>query len=54
MYRILKYKYPQFSKVLARNDLIYKVNTILNMNKRGFFRKTNFLLAKDYYSMNNK
>ncbi len=50
MLRLLKYKYPQVCRVQSTFPNFSKSNPFISFNKRDFFKKTNFLKAKDYYS----
>lgn len=50
MLRLLKYKYPLVCRVKSTFPDFSKSNSFFSFNKRDFFKKTNFLQAKDYYS----
>ena len=50
MLRLLKYQYPQVSQIKTNFRHFLKANSFINFNKKDFFKKTNFLQAKDYYS----
>ncbi len=50
MFRLLKYQYPQVSQIQSTLRNFTKTNYFFSFNKKDFFKKTNLLLAKDYYS----
>lgn len=50
MYRLVKNLHYPSSKFLRIDTNFKKINTFLKVNNKGFFKKTNFLLKKDYYS----
>ena len=52
MYRLSKYLHLPTNKIFCFSNRVETINTFFNINKRNFFKKTNYLCKKDYYSKN--
>ena len=49
MYRLFK-QYHLLPKQVLNTNNKNGINTLFNIYRKGFFKKTNYLLKKDYYS----
>ncbi len=50
MYRLIKNLHYPTSKFFTSGNSLNKIDTFFKINKKTFFKKTNFLMKKDYYS----
>jgi hypothetical protein len=51
MYRLFKrLPFPKTVNKLNMGTIYKPINSLLNIHKKNFFKKSNYLLKKDYYS----
>jgi hypothetical protein len=53
MYRLFKHLHLPTNRILGNSQRVDSINTFFNINKKTFFKKTNFLNKKDFYSKEN-